>query len=135
MNTMAKIAPSTEPRLFPSTILQSQSTVLPKSATMKGDMAASEDLSIRLDGEYTGKIELGKAGSIHIADGATITTELIIADYIFVEGSVSGKLHARKGIELSPTAKVKGSIQYDVDLDMHPGARISGQINGPEIDL
>jgi cytoskeletal protein CcmA (bactofilin family) len=102
---------------------------------MKGDMAASEDLSIRLDGEYTGKIELGKAGSIHIADGATITTELIIADYIFVEGSVSGKLHARKGIELSPTAKVKGSIQYDVDLDMHPGARISGQINGPEIDL
>lgn len=135
MNTMAKIAPSTEPRLFPSTILQSQSTVLPKSATMKGDMAASEDLSIRLDGEYNGKIELGKAGSIHIADGATITTELIIADYIFVEGSVSGKLHARKGIELSPTAKVKGSIQYDVDLDMHPGARISGQINGPEIEL
>ncbi|EKD97774.1 MAG: hypothetical protein ACD_23C00750G0015 [uncultured bacterium] len=135
MNTMAKITPSAEPRLFPITILQSQSTVLPKSATMKGDMAASEDLSIRLDGEYTGKIELGKAGSIHIADGATITTELIIADYIFVEGSVSGKLHARKGIELSPTAKVKGSIQYDVDLDMHPGARISGQINGPEIDL
>lgn len=135
MNTMAKIAPSTEPRLFPSTILQSQSTVLPKSATMKGDMTASEDLSIRLDGEYNGKIELGKAGSIHIADGATITTELIIADYIFVEGSVSGKLHARKGIELSPTAKVKGSIQYDVNLDMHPGARISGQINGPEIDL
>jgi cytoskeletal protein CcmA (bactofilin family) len=132
---MAKITPSAEPRLFPITILQSQSTVLPKSATMKGDMAASEDLSIRLDGEYTGKIELGKAGSIHIADGATITTELIIADYIFVEGSVSGKLHARKGIELSPTAKVKGSIQYDVDLDMHPGARISGQINGPEIDL
>jgi cytoskeletal protein CcmA (bactofilin family) len=132
---MAKITPSAEPRLFPITILQSQSTVLPKSATMKGDMAASEDLSIRLDGEYTGKIELGKAGSIHIADGATITTELIIADYIFVEGSVSGKLHARKGIELSPTAKVKGSIQYDVDLDMYPGARISGQINGPEIDL
>lgn len=135
MNTTAKIALSTEPRLFPVTILQSQSTVLPKSATMKGDMVASEDLSIRLDGEYNGKIDLGKAGSIHIADGATVTTELIIADYIFVEGSVSGKLHARKGIELSPTAKVKGSIQYDVDLDMHPGARISGQINGPEIEL
>ncbi|UUZ62579.1 hypothetical protein LP417_21770 [Polaromonas sp. P1-6] len=32
----------------------------------------------------------------------------------------------------SPTAKVKGSIQYDADLDMHPGAGISGQINGPE---
>ena len=135
MNTTTKIAMSTEPRLFPLTILQSQTTVLPKSATMKGDMVASEDLSIRLDGEYDGKITLVKSGAIHIANGATVTTELIIADYIFVEGSVSGKLHARKGIELGPTAKVKGSIQYDVDLDMHPGARISGQINGPEIDL
>ncbi len=84
---------------------------------MKGDMAASEDLGIRLDGEYNGKIELGKAGSIHIAGGATVTTDLLIADYIFVEGTVNGKLHARKGIELSPTAKVKGSIQYDADLD------------------
>jgi cytoskeletal protein CcmA (bactofilin family) len=48
---------------------------------------------------------------------------------------VNGKLHARKRIELSLTAKVKGSIQYDADLDMHPGARISGQVNGPEIKL
>ncbi|MCY1165258.1 Polymer-forming cytoskeletal [compost metagenome] len=135
MNTMATIAKSTEPRLFPASILQTQHTVLPKSATMKGDMAASEDLGIRLDGEYNGKIELGKAGSIHIAGSATVTTDLLIADYIFVEGTVNGKLHARKGIELSPTAKVKGSIQYDADLDMHPGARISGQINGPEINL
>lgn len=132
MNTLATLAKSPEPRLFPATILQTQFTVLPKSATMTGDMAASEDLGIRLDGEYTGKIELGKAGSIHIAGGALVTTDLIIADYIYVEGTVNGKLHARKGIELSPTAKVKGSIQYDADLDMHPGARISGQINGPE---
>ena len=55
--------------------------------------------------------------------------------YIYVEGTVNGKLHARKGIELSLTAKVKGGIQYDADLDMHPGTRISGQINGPETKL
>jgi cytoskeletal protein CcmA (bactofilin family) len=54
---------------------------------------------------------------------------------IYVEGTVNGKLHARTGIELSLTAKVKGSIQYDADLDMHPGARISSPINGPEAKL
>jgi cytoskeletal protein CcmA (bactofilin family) len=52
-----------------------------------------------------------------------------------VEGTVNGKRHARTGIELSLTAKVKGSIQYDADLVMHPGACISGQINGPETKL
>ena len=52
-----------------------------------------------------------------------------------MEGTVNGKLHARTGIELSLTAKVKGSIQYDADLVMHPGACISGQINGPETNL
>ena len=35
----------------------------------------------------------------------------------------------------SPTAKVKGRIQDDADLEMHPGARISGQINGFETNL
>jgi len=135
MNTLLKTVTSTDPRLFPAGILKTQSTVLPKSATMKGDMAASEDLSVRLDGEYNGKIELGKAGSVHIANGAVVTTDLIIADFIYVEGTVNGKIHARKGMELSPTDKVKGAIQYDADLDMHPGARISGQINGPETSL
>lgn len=136
MNTLPISMPKpVAPRLFPATILQTQSTVLPKAASMKGDMTASEDLSIRLDGEYIGKIEMNKASSIHIAAGAIVTTDLIIADYIYVEGTVSGKIHARKGIELSPTAKVKGNIQYDADLDMHPGARVAGQINGPETDL
>ena len=55
--------------------------------------------------------------------------------YIYVEGTVNGKLHARTGIELSLAAKVKGSIQYDADLVMHPGACISGQINGTETNL
>jgi cytoskeletal protein CcmA (bactofilin family) len=135
MNALSNAPKEVAPRLFPAAILQTQATVLPKAATMKGDMEASENLSIRLDGEYNGKIELRNAGAIHIAGGATVTTDLIIADYIYVEGTVKGKLHARKGIELSPTAKVKGNIQYDADLDMHPGARVSGQINGPESDL
>ena len=33
------------------------------------------------------------------------------------------------------SAVMLASIQYDADLEMHPGARISGQINGPETNL
>jgi cytoskeletal protein CcmA (bactofilin family) len=122
-------------RVFPDTLVRDQVTVLPKSATMKGDLIASKDMSIRLDGEFNGKIEMQVAGAVHIAAGAVVTTDSITADFIFVEGWVAGTLHARKAIELGATAKVKGSIQYDEVLDMHAGARIAGQINGPETNL
>lgn len=123
------------PRLIDRVQLAVQTTVLPKAAKMKGDMATSEDLSIRLDGEYEGTIKMDKSGTVHIAEGAVVTTGLIVADFIFVEGTVKGDLHARKGIELSPTAKVKGSVVYELQLDIHPGARVSGKLTGPEFDV
>lgn len=122
-------------RLIDRAQLSAQTTVLPKSASMKGDMHSSEDLSIRLDGEYEGTIKMDKAGTVHIAAGSIVTTGMIVADFILVEGTIKGDLHARKGIELSPSARVKGSIRYEKDLDMHPGARVSGQMTGPDIDV
>jgi len=126
---------SSTPRLINGSSLSSQITVLPKAATMRGDMETSEDLSIRLDGEFEGTIQMDKQGTVHIAQGAIITTSKIKADYILVEGTVKGDLHARKGIELAPTARVKGMVVYEQDLDMHPGARVSGELKGPELDL
>lgn len=119
------------PRLFPTSALASQIKILPANATMTGDMVASADVSISLEGEYTGKIELPE-GTIHIANGCKVTTDSVVADYIFVEGWVSGKLHARKGIEFGPKSKTFGSVKYDGDIDIHTGARISAQITGPE---
>jgi cytoskeletal protein CcmA (bactofilin family) len=126
---------SSTPRLINGSSLSSQITVLPKAATMRGDMETSEDMSIRLDGEFEGTIQMDKQGTVHIAPGAIITTTKIKADYILVEGTVKGDLHARKGIELAPTARVKGMVVYEQDLDMHPGARVSGELKGPELDL
>ena len=131
MNTTS----STSTRLIGETRLAQQINILPKSATMKGDMEASEDLSIRIDGEYEGTVRLEKAGTVHIAKGAIVTTTQIVADHIFVEGTVKGDLHARKGIELAPTAQVKGAIKYEHHMDMHPGAKVSGQIDGPDTGI
>lgn len=121
------------PRLFPADVLGRQVKVLPANATMTGDMVASSEVSISLEGEYKGKIEL-QEGTIHIASGCKVTTESVVADYIFVEGWVSGKLHARKGIEFGPKSKTFGSVKYDGDIDIHIGARISAQLTGPEPD-
>lgn len=130
MNTTTQAAA----RLIQPSNLSTQINVLPKSAVMKGDMQATENLSIRLDGEYEGKISLQNDGTVHIACDANVTTGMVVADFIYVEGTVKGDLHARKAIELSPTARVQGSVRYEKDMDIHPGARISGQIIGPELD-
>lgn len=120
-------------RLIQSTNLATQIVVLPKSAAMKGDMQATEGLSIRLDGEYEGKITMESGSTVHIASGATVSTGMVVADFIYVEGTVKGNLHARIGIELSPTARISGNVRYEKDMDMHAGARILGQVTGPEL--
>ena len=133
MNTTTKPATHPEPRLFPLQALMRQVKVLPATASMKGDMVAAEEVSISLDGKYEGKIELA-VGTIHIAAGSKVTTELCIADYIYIEGSVSGKLHARKGIEFGPKSRASGVIQYDGDINIHTGARIAAQLSGAETE-
>lgn len=133
MNTTTKPATHPEPGLFPLQALIRQVKVLPATASMKGDMVAAEEVSISLDGKYEGKIELA-VGTIHIAAGSKVTTELCIADYIYVEGSVKGRLHARKGIEFGPKSTASGVIQYDGDINIHTGARIAAQLSGAETE-
>lgn len=121
-------------RLVPTDKATQTANIVPKGATMIGNTEASEDLNIRIDGEYEGKIDMMRGGSVFISADATVSTEMLVADYIYVEGTVKGNLHARVAIELSPTARVSGSIRYEKDLDIHPGAKVSGQISATEID-
>lgn len=69
---------------------------------------------------------------MHISPGAVLDTEVLVADFIYGESTVKGNLHARHAVELSSSAVVKGSIRYDKHLDIHPGARLHGQMIGPE---
>lgn len=134
MNTATNTPQITASRLVNAATLACQTNILPKDATMKGDLSAAKDMSIRLDGEYDGKIAFETGGTVHIAAGSIVKTTSVVADFIYVEGTVKGNLHARKGLELGPTAKVKGEVRYDKDIDMHPGARVAGQMIGADID-
>jgi len=119
-------------RLVPTDKAAKTANIVPKGATMIGNTEASEDLNIRIDGEYEGTINMMRGGSVFISADATVSTEKLVADYIYVEGTVKGNLHARVAIELSSTARVSGNIRYEKDLDIHPGAKVSGQLLASE---
>lgn len=113
---------------------QSRSTtnLVPQGAKLHGQLEANEGIALRIDGEFKGSIDMKDEGFVHIAAGASLDSERVVADFILIEGDVKGSVHARKGLEITKTARVKGDIRYDGDLDFHPGARITGQITGPE---
>ncbi len=119
-------------RLVPATAIERAHNVLPAGATMKGDMTAHGGLAIRIDGEYTGSITMGEGSSVYIAKDAVVDAVSIEADTILVEGRIKGNVTARKAIELASTALIQGTLNYHGELDVHAGAKVRGQINGPQ---
>jgi cytoskeletal protein CcmA (bactofilin family) len=53
---------------------------------------------------------------------------VVEADYVYVEGEVVGGILARKGVELSPSSTVKGSITYHGAMNMHSLAKVKGSV-------
>ena len=119
-------------RLVPVTSIDNAHNVLPAGATMKGEMTASADLSIRIDGHYSGSISLGDGSSVYISKDAVVDAESIDADLVLIEGRVKGNVTSRKAMELTATAVVQGTVTYLGKLDIHAGAKVRGQISGPQ---
>ena len=118
-------------RLISGNQVEAATNFVPVGARLKGDLEADADIAVRIEGEFNGRIDMKVNGLVHVAATAKVETELLVADWIVIEGSVSGVIQARKGLELCKSAKVKGTIRYDADLDFHPGARINGDLTGP----
>ena len=121
-----------ELRLVPFSAIENAHNVLPAGAAMKGEMTASTGLSIRIDGTYSGSIALGPGSTIYISKEAVVDAKSIEADMILIEGRITGNVKAREAIELASSALVNGSVTYEGELDIHAGAKIRGQINGPQ---
>lgn len=119
-------------RLVPAAAIERAHNVLPAGATMKGDMTAQAGLAIRIDGEYSGTIVMGEGSSVYIAKDAIVDAVSIEADVILVEGRIKGNVTSRKAIELASTALIQGTLTYHGELDIHAGAKVRGQIDGPQ---
>jgi cytoskeletal protein CcmA (bactofilin family) len=103
-------------------------SLIGEGAVFEGDFFTSRDLGIRIDGRVKGAIRIDIGGAVHIGPTAVVEGTSIEADHIYIEGRVSGQLLARKTLEITGSATVIGDAQYDGLLDIHPKARIRGQL-------
>lgn len=111
-------------------LLESISSFVAENTRVRGDLDAlnDEDLGLKVDGVVEGSIKITKGGIVHIGPTGRVEGEVIEADYVFVEGLVVGGIIARKGVELSPSSTVKGSIQYHGAMNMHNLAKVKGTV-------
>jgi len=97
---------------------------LGKSVVIKGELSASEDLT--LYGQMEGRVTLTDH-TLTIGPEADIRAE-IAANIVVVMGSVTGNVNAGKRVEIRATGSVKGDVGSQ-DLVIHEGGRLQGKVD------
>jgi cytoskeletal protein CcmA (bactofilin family) len=122
--------PSITTHLVESNLLESISSFVAENTRVRGDLEAlnDEDLGIKVDGVVEGSIKIPNGGTVYVGPTGRVEGEVIEADYVYVEGLVVGGIVARKGVELSPSSTIKGSIQYYGAMNMHNLAKVKGTV-------
>lgn len=85
---------------------------------------------LRIDGEIRGNIQSAEndaGGVLVIGEQAMIEGEINCANLV-ISGSVLGPVRSTEFLELQPTARVTGDVQY-YTLEMHLGAVVHGQLS------
>jgi cytoskeletal protein CcmA (bactofilin family) len=83
---------------------------------------------LRIDGEVQGDILAASDGAtlVVISDKARVTG-MVKAAHVIINGTVTGPVESGTLLELQPSARVTGSVRYEL-LEMHPGALIDGEM-------
>jgi cytoskeletal protein CcmA (bactofilin family) len=115
-------------RLVPHDRLSSITSLMAVSATFDGSFHSAKDLGIKIDGRLNGNVVFDTGGTIHIGPSGQVESTKLEADYIFIEGKVTGSVIARKALEVSGTGTVVGDISYHETIDIHPRARLRGKV-------
>lgn len=129
-------ATTLESQLVTLTRLESVATFVAEHTKFKGDFDAEEgkDLGIKIDGRVEGSINIPTGGVVHIGPTGHVTGASIVADYIFVEGFCDSKLVGRLGVEVTGSATVRGTIEYQGSYNQHNHAKVRASVSytGPE---
>lgn len=116
------------PRLVPVERLSSISSLVSEGAAFTGHFQSALDMGLKIDGVLEGNIVFGQGGTIHIGATGVVTNTRMEADYIFIEGKVSGAVLARKALEITGSGTLLGDAGYDEVVDIHPRARMRGKL-------
>jgi len=94
---------------------------------------------LRIDGEVHGDIrsENGLEGTLVISEKASVEGEISVG-HVVINGTVIGPVTAGESLELLPSARVTGDVEYH-QIEMQQGAVIQGrlvhQISAKTIEL
>jgi cytoskeletal protein CcmA (bactofilin family) len=121
--------PRTEtPRTFGSDTVSSGISGTPgsigKSVVIKGELSASEDLTI--EGQVEGKVEL-KQNTLTIGSSGKIKAS-VFAKAVIVQGEVTGNIHATEKIDIRDAGSVDGDLASP-RVAIADGAHFRGSID------
>ena len=119
---------SGRPQLIRPSRVAEATTVVSRSGVVSANFYTATDVALRIDGTLKGEVVIETGGLVHVTTFGSAESTRIEADYVFVDGSVRGSILARKGLEISASGDVSGSITYEGEMAVHAGARVAGQI-------
>ena len=94
---------------------------------------------LRIDGEVRGNIscENGQQGTLVISERASVEGEVTVG-HVVINGTVIGPVCASESLELLPSARVTGDVEYH-RIEMQQGAVIQGrmvhQVSAKNVEL
>ena len=115
-------------RLVPVERLSAITSLIAEGAVFDGNFHSTRDQGIKIDGQLKGNITFESGGTLHIGATGVIENTRLEADFVFIEGKVIGTVIARKALEITGSATLVGDANYDELIDMHPRARVRGNI-------
>lgn len=118
----------TSTRLVPAERLSAITSLIAEGAVFEGNFHTTRDQGIKVDGLLKGNITFETGGTLHIGATGVVENTRMEADYVFIEGKVTGTVIARKALEITGSATLLGDASYDEMIDMHPRARVRGKI-------
>lgn len=124
-----QLHPDTATRLVPMDRLTAITSLIAEGAVFEGNFHTALDQGIKIDGVLTGNVTFQNGGTLHVGATGRIDNTRLEADYIFIEGKVTGTVVARKALEIAGSATLIGDVSYDQSIDMHPRARVRGKID------
>lgn len=83
---------------------------------------------LRVDGEVCGNVlvEKGQTGTLVISEQARIEGEISVS-HLVINGTVIGPVRVAEFLELQPSARVTGDVEY-MGLEMQQGAVVQGRL-------
>jgi cytoskeletal protein CcmA (bactofilin family) len=104
---------------------------------VEGDIFFSGGL--RVDGQVRGNIssESGQEGTLVVSEKACVDGAISVG-HVVINGTVNGAVFAGESLELLPSARVTGDVEYH-QIEMQQGSVIEGrlvhQINPKTVEL